>query len=76
MRSRNEGLVPAVLRAGTEAEQMPGELGMSFEVTEVVPADKRAKVWKLGKSHVYGRGDSEEGEGGVPGYVDQTVFIA
>ena len=48
MRSRNEGLVPAVLRAGTSGADA-GELGMSFEVTEVVPADKRAKVWKLEK---------------------------
>jgi len=31
--------------AGTNA----GELGMSFEVTEVVPADKRARVWTLVK---------------------------
>ncbi len=31
--------------AGTEG----GELGMSFEVTEVVPADKRARVWTLVK---------------------------
>jgi hypothetical protein len=43
-----EDATPAVLRAeaaGTEG----GELGMSFEVTEVVPADKRARVWTLVK---------------------------
>jgi len=45
---RSESAMPAVLRAETSGPDA-GELGMSFEVTEVVPADKRAKVWKLDK---------------------------
>jgi hypothetical protein len=48
MQSRSEDVMPAALRAETGGTNA-GELGMSFEVTEVVPADKRAKVWKLEK---------------------------
>jgi hypothetical protein len=45
---RSASAMPAVLRAETGGADA-GELGMSFEVTEVVPADKRSKVWKLVK---------------------------
>lgn len=48
MRSGSERAMPTALRAETSGPHS-SELGMSFEVTEVVPADKRAKVWKLDK---------------------------
>jgi hypothetical protein len=43
-----EGATSSILRAEASGAES-GELGMSFEVTEVVPADKRARVWTLVK---------------------------
>ena len=43
---------------------------MSFEVTDVVLAERASAGLDAGEGDIYRGGDSAEGQGGLPGYVD------